>query len=292
MKERTAGHWIALAIGIAAVGTDVGFNIVNAHSKTGTLIDPQIPGVLVAGAISVVSVACISQCWSERKFLSCGLVVALMACAMSFSFIQSIDRVTQQHEAALRVAAEAERHRRVETSVDKVHIEEAQRAIHDENLIAIVQRECVDDVYRGDILVKNATYDPSRDRPESWPRCASAHKRLADLKREIAMAQGMLMATMDVQLWEVDASAASIAKIGIDQETVSHFTPWLLPLVLLIGGAVLIHVGWSGRSVTFGEKVKRAADEIADRTGKRPTYKALAKQFEISEARVKRYLSA
>lgn len=292
MREWNTGHKLALIGGGAALCTDVAMNITNVLSKTGSWVDPSIPSVIVAGFVTAISAGLISQTWRERKLASCAGVTALLICAMSFSFMMSIDRVTQQHEAALRVAAEAETSRRVKASVDAVHIEEAKQAIQDENLIAIVQRECVDDVYRGDVLIKNATYDPSKDRPESWPRCASAHKRLGDLKREIAMAQAMLHATTRVEPWEVDASAKSVAYgTGLDQQMVSNYTPWLLPLVLLIGGAVLLHVGSSGRHVTFGELVKRHATEIEDRTGKRPTYKSVAKHFDISEARAKKYMA-
>jgi len=294
MIEWNTGHKLALVGGVGALGTDVAMNVINLHDKTGTYFDPSIAAAIVAGFVTVIAVGLISQTWRERKVLSCVGVVALLATAMAFSFTMSIDRVTQQHEASLMKRALAEEKRRIDTSIDKVRIEEVRSIIKDENLIAVVQRECVDDIRMPDgSVIQNASYDPTRHRPEMWPRCASAHKRLASLRSEIEQAQAMLAAMTKVELWEVDASAKSLAQaLPVSQRHISHFTPWLLPLVLLIGGAVLLHIGASGRNVTFAEKVRRYVDGEVDRTGKRPTIKSVAKAFDISEARAKKYMAA
>jgi len=250
MTIYTPRRVVCAIAGALVIATDASFNVVNQWAVAGTLHHPVVWGTLAAaGATTILSYtgfAALRERGLTEKFFGCVMIVA-MCFGMAYSMVQSIQLWTTVQHTYLGKLAEIEKQRRIADSIDVVRIQEVKDIIKTDKLVETVQRECVDNIRQGDRIIENVAYDPAKHRPETWPRCADAHKRLASLRGEIQQAQAMLVATTQVELWEVDKASETLA-LGLpwDQEEISIYLPWILPMMLLLAGVSMFSWGMMG----------------------------------------------
>ena len=250
MTIYTPRRVVCAIAGALVIATDASFNVVNQWAVAGTLHHPVVWGTLAAaGATTILSYtgfAALRERGLTEKFFGCVMIVA-MCFGMAYSMVQSIQLWTTVQHTYLGKLAEIEKQRRIADSIDVVRIQEVKDIIKADKLVETVQRECVDNIRQGDRIIENVAYDPAKHRPETWPRCADAHRRLASLRGEIQQAQAMLVATTQVELWEVDKASETLA-LGLpwDQEEISIYLPWILPMMLLLAGVSMFSWGMMG----------------------------------------------
>lgn len=250
MSIYTPRRVVCAIAGALVIATDASFNVVNQWTIAGTLNHPVVWGTFAAaGATTILSYtafAALRERGIAEKVFGVTMLIA-MCFGMSYSFVQSTQLWTTVQHTYLGKLAQIEKGRRIAESVDVVRIQEIRDIIKTDRLVETVQRECVDNVRQGDRIIENVAYDPARHRPEQWPRCADAHKRLASLRDEIQQTQAMLAALTRVELWEVDKAAETLA-LGLpySQEQISIYLPWILPMMLLLGGVSMFSWGMQG----------------------------------------------
>jgi hypothetical protein len=250
MTIYTPRRVVCAIAGALVIATDASFNVVNQWAVAGTLHHPVVWGTLAAaGATTILSYtgfAALRERGLTEKFFGCVMLTA-MCFGMAYSMVQSIQLWTTVQHTYLGKLAEIEKQRRIADSIDVVRIQEVKDIIKTDKLVETVQRECVDNIRQGDRIIENVAYDPAKHRPETWPRCADAHRRLASLRGEIQQAQAMLVATTQVELWEVDKASETLA-LGLpwDQEEISIYLPWILPMMLLLAGVSMFSWGMMG----------------------------------------------
>ena len=304
MTIYTPRRVVCAIAGALVIATDASFNVVNQWAVAGTLHHPVVWGTLAAaGATTILSYtgfAALREKGLTEKFFGSVMIVA-MCFGMAYSMVQSIQLWTTVQHTYLGKLAEIEKQRRIADSIDVVRIQEVKDIIKADKLVETVQRECVDNIRQGDRIIENVAYDPAKHRPETWPRCADAHKRLASLRGEIQQAQAMLVATTQVELWEVDKASETLA-LGLpwDQEEISIYLPWILPMMLLLAGVSMFSWGMMGERpekpkfnlALTGDAAKvAAAEEFAltfkDANKQWPTAERIAEEAEVSVQRAK-----
>lgn len=304
MTIYTPRRVVCATAGALVIATDASFNVVNQWTIAETLNHPVVWGTLAAaGATTILSYtgfAALREKGLSEKFFGCVMIVA-MCFGMAYSMIQSIQLWTTVQHTYLGKLAQIEKQRRIADSIDVVRIQEIKDIIKTDKLVETVQRECVDSIRQGDRIIENVAYDPAKHRPETWPRCASAYQRLASLRSEITQANAMLAATTHVELWEVDKASETLA-LGLpwDQEEISIYLPWILPMMLLLAGVSMFSWGMMGERPAEPEfslaltgeaaavdKAERFMGEFRKANKQWPSAEQIAEVAEVSVQRAK-----
>lgn len=242
MERRYTPIRIFLAsIGALVIGTDTYLNMTNQVARTGSVWDPIVIATFaVALATAVGSFAVLEAFRSKltsEKILGMVMLAALVI-GFSFTFSQSIERTASQYRGHLTRIADAQQtdSRAVSARRQQVLLIEAE--IASRNLEAIVSEEC---------HTTRITYDPRLHNAVSFPNCDPAFRSLRDLTRQKAAYIQLAIEESKVKLWEVDWMAETLARgLPFTQETLSVYSPWLLPLALLLFGFAFFAFGMAG----------------------------------------------
>lgn len=244
MRTYTSLRITSAIVGVLVIMNDTLQNIFNQWLQTGSLLDPTVMSTLVIAVATAMGAFVVTECWQSKRYaervLGTILLVGVLVGA-TFSFTQSIERISHQRVTYLKTLAHAQEVKMRKSDKNLVAAKMIELEIVRKGLRGTVQAECKTDKER---------YDPRVHTASNFPLCDPAYRELERLEQAKAAYEGLAETPIEVALWTVDPAAQRLALVvPLSQETLSLYLPWLLPTALLLFGFTLFAWGMAGETV-------------------------------------------